>query len=68
MRGLMTQAIALNQERKRLRQQLKKTPDDATCRDRLDETTDRLLDMLVQELTHQSRDISAAAARGRRHY
>lgn len=57
MRRGLIQAQHLAKERQRLRMACRKDPQNDRLREQLDTCTDRILDLLVEELTHQQRDI-----------
>lgn len=66
MRVRMQQIIHLNRSRYQLRKQVRQAPDDAELREKLEDHTDRLISMIVEELTDQSRDVTSAMSAARR--
>ena len=68
MRRGLQQAIHLNNERRRLQVHVAKGDGDPKVVAQLNDVNGRLLDLLVEELVHQSRDVVAATVAAKRRY
>ena len=66
MRVRMQQIIHLNRSRYQLRKQVRQAPEDAELQEKLEDHTDRLINLMVEELTDQSRDVTSAMSAARR--
>lgn len=68
MRRGLQQAQHLTRERRRLRRASQKDPDNVALREQLDDCTERLFDLLVEELAFQNQDITRTQSAARRHW
>lgn len=68
MRRGLQQLQHLIRDRRRLRRDCQKDPQNTELRDQLDTCTERILDLLVEELTFQNQDITRAQSTARRHW
>lgn len=65
MRNRMVNALHLKREMNRLSQQLSKEPDNLELLKRKSDVTDKLLDLMVDEMADMARDIAAGQHRPR---
>lgn len=68
MRRGLQQAQHLVRERRRLRRASQKDPNNVALREQLDDCTERLFDLLVEELAFQNQDITRTQSAARRHW